>query len=107
MVGRNEPSLAILQSGGGCDGNNSKPLLLSPYIRNGQIIEAQELSRVVELEGIESYSGFLTVNQTFDANMFFWFFPARAHSKLSPVRHFELDSLVLFLNTTFCRMMRG
>jgi len=57
------------------------PLFLTPYIINGQITEAKELSRVQNLTAsfLEpmSYSGFITVNATHNANLFFWFFPAQ------------------------------
>lgn len=56
----------------------SKPLFLTPYIESGQLEEGRSLSKVVGLPDLQlkSYSGFLTVNKTYDSNMFFWFFPA-------------------------------
>lgn len=59
--------------------NNSGALFLTPYIKAGKIEEAQALSEV-KLDGapqIKSFSGFLTVNEKTDSNMFFWFFPAK------------------------------
>ncbi|GFX54290.1 probable serine carboxypeptidase CPVL [Trichonephila clavipes] len=57
-----------------------QPLILTPYIENGQIEEARSLSKVGRLprvpSNIPSYSGFITVNKTYNSNMFFWFFPA-------------------------------
>lgn len=57
---------------------DSKPLFLTPYIESGQLDKGRRLSEVNGLTGLdlESYSGFLTVNKTYDSNMFFWFFPA-------------------------------
>lgn len=57
---------------------DSKPLFLTPYIESGQLEEGRKLSEVVGLPDVvlKSYSGFLTVNKTYDSNMFFWFFPA-------------------------------
>ncbi len=41
------------------------------------------MSEVTEkLAGVTSYSGFLTVNETYNGNMFFWFFPAQVIIKL-------------------------
>lgn len=62
-------------------GNGStEALLLTPYIEAGKLAEARQLSEVKALPGVEfalkSYSGFFTVNKTFNSNLFFWFFPA-------------------------------
>ena len=56
--------------------DESKELILTPYIEAGKLAEARRLSEV-HLEGvqIQSYSGFFTVNKTYNSNMFFWFFP--------------------------------
>jgi vitellogenic carboxypeptidase-like protein len=53
-------------------------LLLSPYIEQGELDKARELSRVRELSphGVESYSGLLTVEKDCNSHLFFWFFPA-------------------------------
>ena len=54
-------------------------LILTPYIESGNIEEARNLSRVSGgpfPEDIPSYSGFFTVNETYDSNLFFWFFPS-------------------------------
>jgi len=42
---------------------------------------ARELAVVGPLNGTTapSYSGFLTVNKTFNSNMFFWFFPSQVN----------------------------
>jgi len=42
---------------------------------------ARELAMVGLLNGtsVLSYSGFLTVNKTFNSNMFFWFFPSQVN----------------------------
>nr|XP_054767401.1 probable serine carboxypeptidase CPVL [Lytechinus pictus] len=64
-----------------------EPLFLTPYIESGRIAEGQKLSRVGPLVGttIESYSGFLTVNSTYNSSMFFWFFPAQNKDSSAPV----------------------
>ncbi|XP_028968792.1 venom serine carboxypeptidase-like [Galendromus occidentalis] len=65
------------------------PLLLSPYIKTNQTETARRLALIkVEstkkfLEMIRSYSGFITVNEKCQSNMFFWFFP-RLRNDSSP-----------------------
>ncbi|XP_038209644.1 venom serine carboxypeptidase-like [Zerene cesonia] len=56
---------------------NDAALILTPFIENGKIEEAREASKVNSqlFLGVESYSGFFTVNKTYDSNMFFWYFP--------------------------------
>ena len=63
--------------------NDDLPLLLTPYIENGKISEGRNLSEVTAIPGLDlsqhlkSYSGYLTINTTTNANTFFWFFPAK------------------------------
>jgi len=54
-------------------------LFLTPYIKAGQLEKARSLSKVEGLTGsdVESYTGYLTVNDKYNSNMFFWFFPAK------------------------------
>jgi len=65
-------------------------LYLTPFIRTKRIFEAREKAKVKvglnnaeaedeESETIESYSGFLTVDENWNSNMFFWFFPAQVN----------------------------
>nr|AKO90273.1 cathepsin A4 [Tigriopus japonicus] len=64
-------------------GDVGEPLYLTPLIQSGDITTAQDLARVTDpLPGtestpMESYSGFITVDEAFDSNTFFWFFPAQ------------------------------
>ena len=56
-----------------------KPLFLTPFLQNDEIEMAKNYSRVRGLPGaenLESYSGYLTVNEEFNSNLFFWFFPS-------------------------------
>ncbi|XP_043467317.1 venom serine carboxypeptidase [Leptopilina heterotoma] len=64
-----------------------EPLLLTPLIESGKINEAREKSSVehAEIEGINSYSGYFTVNKDYGSNMFFWFFPAQVDPVNAPV----------------------
>jgi vitellogenic carboxypeptidase-like protein len=63
-----------------------EPLFLTPYIKSGQIEEAKALSAVPFMPPlVPSYSGFITVNETHNTNMFFWFFPAQRNQSTAPV----------------------
>ncbi|OBS66052.1 hypothetical protein A6R68_05408 [Neotoma lepida] len=68
-------------------GNAGWPLFLSPYLKAGKIEEAQKKSQVSPFPGmsLESYAGYITVNKTYNSNLFFWFFPARIKPKDAPV----------------------
>lgn len=55
-----------------------QPLILTPYLEQ-RMFELARKKAVVEhseIPGIESYSGFLTVNKKYNSNLFFWYFPA-------------------------------
>jgi len=59
--------------------SQSAQLFLSPLIKAGNISEAQSLSEVKDLipnYTVKSYSGFITVNEAYNTNLFFWYFPA-------------------------------
>lgn len=61
-------------------GDDSDVLFLTPYIEAGKLAEGRNLSEVINLPGgvpktTKSFSGYLTVNKTFNSNIFFWFFP--------------------------------
>lgn len=62
---------------------SKSPVSLTPLIQSGNIREARKLSLVGPLPGYEgpevtSYSGFISLNTTsdYEAETFFWFFPA-------------------------------
>lgn len=67
-------------------GDVGEPLFLSPLIKANKIQEAQRAAKV-NLTGadIESYSGFLTVNELFKSNLFFWFFKSKNCAETDPV----------------------
>ena len=58
------------------------PLMLTPFIENGDLETGRQRARVKDpIDGIgalpfESYSGYITVNESLGSNMFFWFFQA-------------------------------
>ena len=64
-----------------------QPLFLTPYLESGQIAQARNLSRVDLNPDYPhpSYSGYLTVNKTYDSNLFFWFFPAQNADASAPL----------------------
>ncbi|RWS26279.1 putative serine carboxypeptidase CPVL-like protein [Leptotrombidium deliense] len=60
--------------------NRNEPLILTPFIESGKIESAKSLSKLQSIFfdcGTESYSGYLTVNKTFNSNLFFWFFQSK------------------------------
>lgn len=63
-----------------------RALFLTPLIRDGRINEAREACNVTFLDvAVESYSGYLTVDEEHGSNMFFWFFPAAKDKANAPV----------------------
>lgn len=57
------------------EANSVEPLLLTPLLKRGLIEEARKRSEVTEFfPNTPSNSGFLTVNDTTNSNLFFWFF---------------------------------
>lgn len=68
---------------------SSGPLYLTPYIESGQVALGKAKACVTYgdllLKGIESYSGYFTVNQTYNSNLFFWYFPAKNNAANAPV----------------------
>ncbi|KAJ8726588.1 hypothetical protein PYW07_001286 [Mythimna separata] len=57
--------------------DNGTALILTPYLKEGRIREAKKAARVdaKPFLGFKSYSGFFTVNETYNSNIFFWYFP--------------------------------
>ena len=77
------PGSASQEPGEVSDEDVGQPLILTPFLESGQVQKARELSMVKNLScsgssaNIETYSGFFTVNKTYDSNLFFWFAPAQ------------------------------
>lgn len=69
------------------DADPGQPLFLTPYIEKGQIDVAQQLAKVGPLNGtsVVSYAGFLTVNKTYNSNLYFWFFPSVTQKPRDPI----------------------
>ena len=72
-----------------CNKANNGPLMLTPFIENGDLETGRHRARVKDpINGIgslpfESYSGYITVNESSGSNMFFWFFPAMVRTVCS------------------------
>jgi len=69
--------------------SNNSALFLTPYIERGDCAAAQILARIYDpylvLNGISSYSGYLTVNKAYNSNLFFWFYKAKKSPATAPV----------------------
>lgn len=67
----------------------SDPLYLTPYIESRQTALGKAKASVTHIDllakGIQSYSGYFTVNQTYNSNLFFWYFPAKNNAANAPV----------------------
>lgn len=64
-----------------------EPLILTPYLKKGSISLAQNLSRVslTEKIGFPSYAGFFTVDEKYNSNLYFWYFPPLSGNPNAPV----------------------
>lgn len=65
-----------------------EPLFLTPLIESGEIEKARELSKVkplIDSVNVQSFSGYFTVNKTYNSNLFFWFFPAEMKTDDAPL----------------------
>ncbi|CAH1179180.1 unnamed protein product [Phaedon cochleariae] len=68
-------------------GYAGEPLILTPLIRENKIREAR-VAATVNFEGflgIKSFSGYLTVDEIYNSNLFFWFFPSQNDYENDPV----------------------
>ncbi|CAH1107288.1 unnamed protein product [Psylliodes chrysocephalus] len=68
-------------------GDAGKPLILTDLIQQDQIDEAQAAAEV-KLDaflGVKSYAGYFRVDEIYDSNLFFWFFPSQSNFEKDPV----------------------
>ncbi|RWS20651.1 uncharacterized protein B4U80_04706 [Leptotrombidium deliense] len=65
-----------------CSTTVLNPLFLTTLTNKGDSINIQNISRVHlnQFSEIESYTGFVTVNEKFKSNLFFWFFKSKNKS---------------------------
>ncbi|KAF6198694.1 hypothetical protein GE061_008446, partial [Apolygus lucorum] len=67
-------------------GSTGDPLFLTPYIESGREEDGRRAAEVPPiLDNVQSYAGYLTINKTFNSNMFFWYFPAENSPETAPV----------------------
>lgn len=68
-------------------GDAGEPLLLTPYLKSGSISLARNLSTVslTDKIGFRSHSGFFTVDENYDSNLYFWYFPPFSKNEDAPV----------------------
>lgn len=67
--------------------------MLTPLIERGEYEEAAKRAKVDHImQSEKSYSGFLTVNQTYNSSLFFWYFPASNHPQGERVIYFSGSS---------------
>jgi hypothetical protein len=63
-----------------CQEMYPEKLFLSKLLKSGNLTAARDAALVKwnqdSLDGIPTYSGYLTVNETTNSNLFFWFVPA-------------------------------
>nr|AEE62766.1 unknown [Dendroctonus ponderosae] len=64
-----------------------EPLILTPFINEGRIEEAQQAARVQSslFHDVVSYAGYFTVDERFDSNLWFWYFPSADNVSDDPV----------------------
>lgn len=69
------------------ESSGHQPLILTPLIKQGRIKEAQSAASVVfsDLRQVNSFAAYLTVNEQFNSNLFFWFFPSQIDYANAPV----------------------
>ncbi|KAL1517757.1 hypothetical protein ABEB36_001483 [Hypothenemus hampei] len=69
------------------DADVGDPLILTTYLKDGQIEEGRQAALVQNeiFQDVESYSGYFTVDAAFDSNIFFWFFPSTGNVSTDPV----------------------
>lgn len=73
------------------DGRSTKdagnPLMITPYLKKGSIILAQNLSRVsiTDKIGFRSHAGFFTIDEKYNSNLYFWYFPPFSKNEDAPV----------------------
>lgn len=62
-------------------------MILTPYIKNGSTGLAKQLSEVnsTHFLNIKSHSGFITVNEKYNSNLFFWYFPYKVNISTTPL----------------------
>ncbi|CAK1544219.1 unnamed protein product [Leptosia nina] len=62
-------------------------LILTPFVKNDSLVQARKLSEVNSSSflDVKSYSGFITVKEEYDSNVFFWYFPFKSNVTTTPL----------------------
>nr|CAI5831222.1 unnamed protein product [Callosobruchus analis] len=72
-----------------CYGNDvGEKLILTPLLEQGKVKDARAAATVTlggAAKNVSSYAGYLTVNQHYNSNLFFWFFPSNGNYTRDPV----------------------
>ncbi|XP_038209259.1 vitellogenic carboxypeptidase-like [Zerene cesonia] len=58
---------------------DKKPLILTPLLKKNELEKARSAAEVKSnytLPGVKSYAGYFTVNEKYNGNLWFWYFPA-------------------------------
>lgn len=64
-------------------------LFITPLLESGK--DVKEIQKMASTDGVDDlksfpgYSGFFTVNMTFNSNLFFWYFPAQNDPENAPL----------------------
>ena len=64
-------------------------LFITPLLESGKNVE--DIQKMALIDGVDDlkqfpgYSGFFTVNKTYNSNLFFWYFPAQVDAANAPV----------------------
>ncbi|CAH1131204.1 unnamed protein product [Ceutorhynchus assimilis] len=63
------------------------PLILTPYLKLNKILEAQAAAKVEHPSflNVTSYAGYFTVDERYDSNIWFWYFPSADKPTDDPV----------------------
>ena len=63
------------------------PVFLTQYIKQNKLKEGKEKARVYlnQWPDLVSYAGFLTVEEKYISNIYFWFFPSQSNPTEDPV----------------------
>ncbi|KAG8328460.1 hypothetical protein J6590_001132 [Homalodisca vitripennis] len=76
--------ILINEASGLAGGKSFEPLILTPFLKKGLIKTSQKLATTY-IGGRTSYSGYFTVNEACESNLFFWFFKAEKNWQTTPM----------------------
>ncbi|XP_075983874.1 venom serine carboxypeptidase-like [Anticarsia gemmatalis] len=68
-------------------GDAGNPLIITPYLQKNEAALARNLSRVsiTDKIGFMSHAGFFTVDEKYNSNLYFWYFPPMSKVESAPV----------------------